>query len=668
MILRKVKLLVRVFGVILALMLLAGGGVVIYLKNMDFNTYKPLIKQSVLEATGRNMDIDGVVTLKLSLHPLLVVEGLHLANLAGGSRANMINVERMEVQLSIMPLFDSKLEVDRIVLVAPDILLERLPSGVNNWSFEELSDQTDGAGITEEDVAESDSLLLPQIQRFLIRDAQVIYRDSSAGEDISLTLTELELGQLPNATRFTLRASGAVNSNDFQFSGMIDNLPDLLANRPIQLLEFRAESVGVNASFNGSIAQPLDAQGLTLHIVLETDSMKQVAKAGYIALPRDFPLHLQMTIKDRNDGFQLSKIKARMAENNLAGVLNLNLVGERPAIDGILSSIELDITSFMPVEAKKNDKSVPSESAKTKQSGNQRLFPSESIDFSVLRMADVKLGLQIKRLKLPEFELANLDTQINLANGVLVLNPLSLAIAGGKVDGSLRLASNQAPPHISMKLHLSDIHPSALLAVEKGKEVLIEGAAVNANVTLVGKGKSVAEIMAHANGELLVKLGEGRIHSQAMRLIGGDVLMNLANTLNPFSEKMSYNALQCGVIHFYIKNGEMLSRNGIAFETDRMNVISSGNVNLASEKIDLSISTETREGLGLNVTNMINVVKLGGTLMEPGITADAVKTGMVAARTVGALATGGLSLLGESLFNRVTADASPCQTALKMED
>jgi len=125
--------------------------------------------------------------------------------------------------------------------------------------------------------------------------------------------------------------------------------------------------------------------------------------------------------------------------------------------------------------------------------------------------------------------------------------------------------------------------------------------------------------------------------------------------------------VQCGVVHFRVENGIMHSEDGIAFETERMNILSGGTVNLHDESIDLSIGTEPREGIGVNLSNLVNVVRLGGTLAEPGIRVDAAKSGMAAARAAGAVMTGGLSLLGEGLYNRATADSTPCKTALEMK-
>ncbi len=731
MVKRSLKLLTLLSATLLLLLVLFSGGLFLYLKNMDFNTYKPLLKQMVMEATGRNMEIDGGVELNLSLHPFLTIDGLHLANADNGSRANMVNVERMEVQLSLKPLLDGELEVDKIVLVGPDILLETLPSGAENWIFEtgEQGGTRDAAPLVQ---GSDEGLLLPQVRRILIRDAQMTYRDRAAGNDVTVKLKKLEMWQAEGERRISLQGMGALDQRSLEVKGSIDNLQALLANEQIQLQQFDLHYAGLHGRFDGSVALPLDGEGLTLNADLKTKKASALANLFGLKLLQDLPARLQVTIKDTSTGYIFSQIKtrladsrisgqleldssvdlmtisgeisadlqsseisllsdifelelaqkfpvqlrlrmkgsgkqihfseirAKLADSDLAGQLELDLSGKRPVISGELKADYVDLPRFLPKAAIESKEAAPKQDALS----GARLFSDEVIDYSLLSIADINMALKVKRLLLSDRELIDLNTQINLHHGSLKLAPLALGIAGGKVSGSVSFASTHA---VSLQFYLSDIDPSALLLVEKGQQALIKGAPINADITLNGKGKSLAEIMAHADGLLLLELGEGRIQSQALRLIGGDLLMNLANTVNPFAKKMNYNELKCGVVHFRIQDGEMRSRNGIAFETDHMNIISSGTVNLANEEIDLSINTETREGLGLNVTNMVNVVKLGGTLAEPGMAVDAVKTGMVAARTAGAIVSGGLSLLGETLLNRVMADSKPCETAMKME-
>ena len=66
------------------LLLLLVTGFALYLKNLDFNDFKPQIQNMVQKASGRALTIEGRINLRLSLHPYLSVKGLHLANAKWG--------------------------------------------------------------------------------------------------------------------------------------------------------------------------------------------------------------------------------------------------------------------------------------------------------------------------------------------------------------------------------------------------------------------------------------------------------------------------------------------------------------------------------------------------------------------------------------------------------
>jgi hypothetical protein len=68
------------------------------------------------------------------------------------------------------------------------------------------------------------------------------------------------------------------------------------------------------------------------------------------------------------------------------------------------------------------------------------------------------------------------------------------------------------------------------------------------------------------------------------------------------------------------------------------------------------------------VSDLAGFIRVGGTLASPQPTTDissAVGTGL---KVQTAIVTGGLSLLAQGLFDRVTADKNPCETALNMPE
>ena len=89
-----------------------------------------------------------------------------------------------------------------------------------------------------------------------------------------------------------------------------------------------------------------------------------------------------------------------------------------------------------------------------------------------------------------------------------------------------------------------------------------------------------------------------------------------------------------------------------------------GTVNLRTEGLDLAVRPTVKEGIGIGAGALSELVRVTGTLSDPSIGIDTLGSARAALSVGGAILTGGLSLLGEAAFSKVTTDQHPCQTAL----
>jgi len=660
---RAQKTAAAVLAVLAVLMVV----LVVYLKSLDFNEYKPQVQQAVLDATGRALSIDGRLDLSISLSPALVVEGVHLANAKGGSRNTMVDVERIEVELSLLSLLTGDINVKRLVVIHPDIQLETLADGSGNW----IMTGPEGVAPEEGAAASATPVVLPQVSRMLIKDAEFSYRDARSGETQSLSLPEVRLWQDDDSSDSPLNLSitGELNKIPLTVEGKLTTLSALADNEEIQIVLGTAVA-GSEIHITGHVSKPLDGKGIAL--VLEMDSADMATLGEVAGVPLEHSaLKLKTTIKDSDEGFDFSGLQVNLGGSDVTGDVRLALGQATPKINIALQSEKFSLADVLPEQKGVAAKEPESKSAKSQKAGGKakRVFPSEAIDVKALKSVDADIAYNAKRFVLPGMELTNMDVQAQLKGGVLKLSPFKATLGGGAVNMTMVLRGNQTPMGFDLAVKGRNINSGRVLAQGNGvkQKPLMEGGNMNADVSMKGKGVSIAQIMGHSNGRMKVSLGKAKVRSDALNLVGGDVVMTLVDKLNPFAESKDYMDLQCGVVHFRINDGLMVSEDGIAIETDRMNILSEGKINLQDESLDLSIGTEPRDGIGVNLSNMVNVVRLGGTLAEPGVAMDVAKSGKAVARVAGALATGGLSLLGEGLFNRATADSSPCKTALEMK-
>ena len=289
-------------------------------------------------------------------------------------------------------------------------------------------------------------------------------------------------------------------------------------------------------------------------------------------------------------------------------------------------------------------------SKKRKQDG--RLIPADPLPLEALRAVDAEVSFTGTRVVTSGFELTGLTTELELRGGKLSLKPTA-GLYGGKLSGEIGLNAAASTPSMQTELKAAKVNLGALINAVKGSEIM-SGAESELTLKLSGAGANPRAIAASMNGGLITKIGPGRINNDAIDTVGADALMGLMRAVNPGDQSDDFTALKCGVVKFDVKKGIATTERGIAAETERMNVTGSGTIDFKTEKLDIAIRTEPREGVGLSASSLAGLVRVGGTLADPTPEVDAVGATKVGASAVAAVATGGLSLLAQGLSGYLT--------------
>jgi hypothetical protein len=172
---------------------------------------------------------------------------------------------------------------------------------------------------------------------------------------------------------------------------------------------------------------------------------------------------------------------------------------------------------------------------------------------------------------------------------------------------------------------------------------------IDAMIDLHSRGATPHQVAAGAEGHIIIFLEGGRVDDSLLAINVFSVLRRLLNVINPFADTNTGPA--------------KLELEPMAFQTENVTIIGRGGVNLASERINLEWVAKPRKGVGISTTTLTNpYIKLGGTLSRPAVD---VKPVQAVTSTGLAIATGGLSLLGKGLWDRVTAEQKVCKKARK---
>lgn len=192
------KILRRVLIALLGVFLLVVVAGVVFLATFDVGTLRPRIEAAAETALGRQIALSGPITVKYSLIPTIQVENVELANIDGGSRPQMATLKRLELEIRLLPLLSRRVEIDRLVLVEPDILLEVMPDGRANWQLgSDAAPSQEQAPVTEAGEAprESKTPVTLDIADIRIENGRVALHDMRTGRRQTADIANLRLGR-----------------------------------------------------------------------------------------------------------------------------------------------------------------------------------------------------------------------------------------------------------------------------------------------------------------------------------------------------------------------------------------------------------------------------------------------------------------------------------------
>ena len=265
-----------------ALVVLLLGGVAVFLATLDIESYRPRIQAAAQAATGRAVTL-GAMHLALGLTPRIKVRDVRLANLPGGTRPDMLSVGEAELDVALLPLLSGNIAVRRLVLKAPQILLE-LVNGEPNWRFSPAVPAQGAAPAVPGAPRRPTTLEIGTVQ---VRDAKVEFPGGPPGGVTLATLDASGSGNL--SLRGTLRWGDVPVSFDAE-GGPLARL--LGAAGPTWPLRLRAEVAGVRMTAQGEVREPRGLLGYRLNVTAETATLEGLTPLLGRALPplRDIAL------------------------------------------------------------------------------------------------------------------------------------------------------------------------------------------------------------------------------------------------------------------------------------------------------------------------------------------------------------------------------------------
>ncbi len=320
----KIKWILTGLVAIVAAVAVAG---YVALSSMDLEEYRDVIQAKAKEATGRDLTIAGPIDLAVSLTPAVTVEDVTFANADWGSRPEMVRMKRFEIEVALMPLISGEIQVNRFILVEPDILIETNAEGAGNWELALGGAAAEGQPGTPDDGGAG--LALKSIGEVRIENGQLTYKDGASGTETKVALASLTTKVASSSSPLEVALTGAYNGNPFEAEGTLGSL-DALASGPFPI-DLTAKAGGAAVKVKGAVENPQAGTGINLTILAEGESLKALGPLAGTEVPDLGAYSLAAKLRQDDQVFTISDLIASIAGISAEGGLAVSLAGPAPA-------------------------------------------------------------------------------------------------------------------------------------------------------------------------------------------------------------------------------------------------------------------------------------------------------------------------------------------------
>lgn len=622
---RILKPFLYVVVAVVGLLLLAGISVMLF---FDPNDYRDDIEQAVQKTTGRELEIEG--ELSVSIFPWLAIEigSTRLGNAAGFGDEPFASFERARLSVRLLPmLLRRDVEIATADLDALRLNLAIDSKGRSNW--QDLIDASNAAAAAPVEAGDSSEAGGLDIAGFAIRNSAITYNDAAAGSKYGLDELNVSTGSVTGN-------QGTIHIDGFE----IDALLSGLAAEPTTFkLATAAIDINTGAETIAMDRVTLGLLGLDISATPEPFSyagdITPVAAVQVDAFSlRSLMQRMDIEAPETTDPTALGKVTieatARVSTTAIA-LTDLSLVLDDTTFTGELSIPQGDndlYTFNFKGDAIDLDRYMaPATEGAGDAAGDA--IPVE-IPSELIRLVNARGSLSIGRAQLSGMVFENITLGLATNNGDLRLHPVSATLFDGKYNGDVRINASGETPLMSVNERVEGVQLAALAKAMFDQDNV--SGTINGAFKLSGRGKDLAAIQSDLDGSIEFELLDGAWEGTDIWYELRRARATLRQETPPeptlpartrFSEVSASGPVTDGVF----------SNNDLLAELPFMRVTGNGSVNFVAATVDYRMSAsvlEKPELMGADVdakelsdfTKTVIPLRISGSLAAPKVAPD----------------------------------------------
>ena len=544
-----------------------------------------------------------IITGNLRVHPWswqpsATVDGVRIADPAWAGNGDLAQIDRIAVQMRLIPLFTGHLDLQLLEIDRPRTRLLRDAEGHSTWDF------SDGK-------TPDAPLRLPPIRRFLINGGQVDYHDLQRRLSFTGSLNATEQAGAANKG-FEMVGKGLLNDQPFNLQVTGGPLLNIDRDKPYPFdADIHAGQTFVTAT--GAVPKPFDLAQFYMDVTARGPDLSQLYGLTGIPLPNTPPYQLHGRLSRDMHLWRIDSLGGRVGSSDLSGVIAVKTGGARPVLTADLHSQNLkfpDLGALFGGARKTGAVASPEQVAVArKMQAEAKIFPDATLNFDRIRHLDADVTFKAAAITDAPINLRSGSTRVTLTAGLLKADPVTLDLPQGRIAGTIALDGRKTDAITDVDLRLSNARLESLLPVRFQGAPPVVGSIVG-RVKLHGVGDSVHDAMADANGEALLVAPGGEIRATLAELAGVDVIKGLGLL---FARDQTPTRLRCGVAHFSVRGGVM-SADRLVVDTEPVLIDGGGVINLDTETLAFKVKGHPKK---FQLLRLLVPIDLEGPILSP---------------------------------------------------
>jgi len=581
------KLLKIVSGLVLLIVVAA----IVAPMVIDPNDYREQIQTVVKEKTGRDLAING--DLSLSVFPWIGIgiNDVSLSNAVGFKAEPFAKIQEANVKVKLLPLLSQQVEVSTVVLKGMSLSLEKNKAGKTNWD-DMVQSSTEPDATKDKPTEESSNLAMGTIAigGLQIVDAKITWDDASKGERYSLADLDLTTDALSLGSPMGVELALTVDSSKPKATVRLKLNGDLVINSTLDKFDFQGITLVIDAA-----GDPVPGGAMTIDIA--SYLIADLASGGSLTLN-------PLTIK-----FDDSTLSGNAAVNNFA----------KPTIQFDLAVDAINLDRYLP-------KPADTESGAQTTSVAPSPVAVALIPVQTIRDLNIEGVFKVQSLIVNGLTAEEVSVKLVAKNGVLKSEQGIKKFYNGSYVGETVVDARQNTPRIIVTEQVTNINIEPLLIDLLG-ESPIAGIA-NITAALTTRGNTVPAFKSALNGTAKFSFNDGAVTGvdvgalmkQAQAILHGDFVAAFVKDAGktPFSEAS-------GTVQI---NDGLVNNQDLIVTTPLVNVAGVGTANLVNEQIDYQLTLQRpqasdAEELGSkDIKNILIPVNISGTFANPSVSLD----------------------------------------------